>query len=279
MKKILFPTDLSDAANHAFIYALQLADKWQASITTLHVYQELQVGDVHLPGSLYNFYQTMDLYSFQNYKDSIPVLVDLAENNDMGHIEVRHMLEEGEVVKSILEAADKEAADIIVLGTTGARGLKEIFLGSVAGEILENATCPVLAVPAKAEFDGTIDNIAYATGYQTADANALRQLVELFENFNPNFHCISVDLAHTATWTHQMEEFKQTVGETALPIHYQVIDSTDIQKGITDYLADKQIDIITMLTHKRNFIQELFNYSKTKALAYHASTPVLALHA
>lgn len=279
MKKILFPTDLSDAANHAFIYALQLADKWQASITTLHVYQELQVGDVHLPGSLYNFYQTMDLYSFQNYKDSIPVLVDLAENNDMGHIEVRHMLEEGEVVKSILEAADKEAADIIVLGTTGARGLKEIFLGSVAGEILENATCPVLAVPAKAEFDGTIDNIAYATGYQTADANALRQLVELFENFNPNFHCISVDLAHTATWTHQMEEFKQTVGETALPIHYQVIDSTDIQKGITDYLADKQIDIITMLAHKRNFIQELFNYSKTKALAYHASTPVLALHA
>jgi len=278
MKKILFPTDLSDAANHAFIYALQLADKWQASITTLHVYQELQVGDVHLPGSLYNFYQTMDLYSFQNYKDSIPVLVDLAENNDMGHIEVRHMLEEGEVVKSILEAADKEAADIIVLGTTGARGLKEIFLGSVAGEILENATCPVLAVPAKAEFDGTIDNIAYATGYQTADANALRQLVELFENFNPNFHCISVDLAHTATWTHQMEEFKQTVGETALPIHYQVIDSTDIQKGITDYLADKQIDIITMLTHQRNFVQELFNYSKTKALAYHASTPVLALH-
>lgn len=279
MKKILFPTDLSDAANHAFIYALQLADKWQASITTLHVYQELQVGDVHLPGSLYNFYQTMDLYSFQNYKDSIPVLVDLAEKNDMGHIEVRHMLQEGEVVKNILEAADQEAADMIVLGTTGARGLKEIFLGSVAGEILENATCPVLAVPAKAEFDGTIDNIAYATGYQSADANALRKLVELFESFNPNFHCISVDLAHTANWTHQMEEFKQTVGETAQPIHYQVIDSTDIQKGITDYLADKQIDIITMLTHKRNFIQELFNYSKTKALAYHASTPVLALHA
>lgn len=279
MKKILFPTDLSDAANHAFIYALQLADKWQASITTLHVYQELQVGDVHLPGSLYNFYQTMDLYSFQNYKDSIPVLVDLAEKNDMGHIEVRHMLQEGEVVKNILEAADQEAADMIVLGTTGARGLKEIFLGSVAGEILENATCPVLAVPAKAEFDGTIDNIAYATGYQAADVDALHKLVELFESFNPNFHCISVDLAHTANWTHQMEEFKQTVGETAQPIHYQVIDSTDIQKGITDYLADKQIDIITMLTHKRNFIQELFNYSKTKALAYHASTPVLALHA
>lgn len=279
MKKILFPTDLSDAANHAFIYALQLADKWQASITTLHVYQELQVGDVHLPGSLYNFYETMDLYSFQNYKDSIPALVDLAEKNEMGHIELRHMLEEGEVVKSILEAADAEGADMIVLGTTGARGLKEIFLGSVAGEILENATCPVLAVPAKAEFDGTIDNIAYATTYQAADVTALRKLVTLFENFNPNFHCISVDLAHTATWTRRMEEFKETVGETTLPIHYEVIDSTEMHKGITDYLADKQIDIITMLTHKRNFIQELFSYSKTKSLAYHASTPVLALHA
>ena len=279
MKKILFPTDLSDAANHAFIYALQLADKWQASITTLHVYQELQVGDVHLPGSLYNFYQSMDLYSFQNYKDAIPTLVDLAEKNDMSHIEVRHMLEEGEVVQNILEAADKEEADIIVLGTTGARGLKEIFLGSVAGEILENATCPVLAVPANAEFDGTIDNIAYATAYQAADVNALKKLVQLFESFNPTFHCINVDLAHTAPLTQQMDKFQAAVGETASAIHYKVIDSTDRNKGITDYLAAENVDIITMLTRKRNFIQELFNYSKTKALAYHANTPILALHA
>lgn len=278
MKKILFPTDLSDAANHAFIYALQLADKWNASITTIHVYQEMQVGDIHLPGSLYNFYQSMDLYSFENYRDSIPTLVELAREKGYEHVEVRHMLEEGEVVKTILEAAEKEAADLIVLGTTGARGLKEIFLGSVAGEVLENAACPVLAVPAKAAFDGTIDHIAYATSYKAEDVAAIKRLTELFGSFSPQLHCVNVDLAHTEPITQQMDQFEGQVGEIELPISYQVLDATDMKKALTDFLEAEKVDIIAMLTRKRNFVQELFNYSKTKMMAYHANTPVLALH-
>lgn len=278
MKKILFPTDLSDAANHAFIYALQLADKWNASITTIHVYQEMQIGDIHLPGSLYNFYQSMDLYSFENYRDSIPVLVELAREKGYEHVEVRHMLEEGEVVKTILEAAEKEEADLIVLGTTGARGLKEVFLGSVAGEVLENAACPVLAVPAKAQFDGTIDHIAYATSYKAEDVTAIRRLTELFGSFNPQLHCVNVDLAHTEPITQQMDQFEGQVGEIELPISYKVLDATDMKKALTDFLETEKVDIIAMLTRKRTFVQELFNYSKTKMMAYHANTPVLALH-
>lgn len=278
MKKILFPTDLSEAANHAFIYALQLADKWGASITTIHVYQEMQIGDVHLPGSLYNFYQTMDLYSFENYRDAIPDLVKLAEDNGFEHIEVRHMLEEGEVVENILEAAEKEEADLIVMGTTGARGLKEIFLGSVAGEVLENASCPVLAVPAQAEFDGNIDHIAYATTYKDEDATALKRLANLFGSFTPQLHCVNVDLAHTEPITQQMDQFQAQVGTTDIPIQYQVLDATDMKKALTGFLETEKVDIIAMLTRKRNFVQELFNYSKTKMMAYHAKTPVLALH-
>ncbi|MEZ5042226.1 MAG: universal stress protein [Saprospiraceae bacterium] len=278
MKKILFPTDLSDAANHAFIYALHLANKWGASITTLHVYQEMQVGDVHLPGSLYDFYQSMDLYSFENYRDTIPTLVTLAEENNFGHIEIRHMLEEGEVVRNILAAAKKEEADIIVLGTTGARGLKGLFLGSVAGEVLENAKCPVLAVPAKTKFDGAIDHIGFSTRYEEEEIAALKDLMELFSDFDPVIHCLNVDLAHTESITHRMEKFRTAVGETALMIHFNVLEGTDMQKALTDYMEAERIDIIAMVTHKRSFIQELFNYSKTKAMAYHSNTPVLALH-
>ncbi|NRB46408.1 MAG: universal stress protein [Saprospiraceae bacterium] len=278
MKKILFPTDLSDAANHAFIYALQLADKWNASITTIHVYQEMQIGDIHLPGSLYNFYQSMDLYSFENYRDSIPVLVELARAKGLEHVEVRHMLEQGEVVESILEAAQKEGTDLIVMGTTGARGLKEIFLGSVAGEVLENASCPVLAVPAKTEFDGKIDNIAYATSYKDEDVEAIKRLAGLLGSFHPQLHCVNVDLAHTEEITQQMDQFQDKVGATEVPISYKVLEGTDMKKALTDFLEAEKVDIIAMLTRKRSFVQELFNYSKTKMMAYHANTPVLALH-
>ena len=60
---------------------------------------------------------------------------------------------------------------------------------------------------------------------------------------------------------------------------FEVLEGNDVKKAIFDYLAANPIDIIAMLTHKRNFFEELFNFSKTKRLAYHSKTPILAIPA
>ena len=278
MKKILFPTDFSDASNKAFIYALQLAGKTGASITTIHVFKKPDISAVHLPVSLQDFYDSVDLYEFESYKDAIPPLVDMANAYGFGHVELNHELKEGETVETILKIAGQEKADLIVMGTTGARGLKEIFLGSVTGEILENACCPVLAVPEKSDFDGVIDNIGFATSYHEEELKALETLSTLFEVFNPEIHCINVDLSHTEEITHQMDKFAVHLKQHGKNVSTHVLEGTDFQEAVTDFLEQKHIDLFAMVTHKRSFIQELFHYSKTKMLSYHASTPVLALH-
>ena len=146
MKKILFPTDLSKAAEQAFIYALHLADKLGATLTTLHVYLQPEVRKSELPRTVAEFYENYDLDEFENFKDAIPNLREIQEGHGFSHLDVQHQLEPGRTVKTILGIAKQEDYDMIVMGTTGARGLKEIFMGSVAGEILENAHCPVLAI-------------------------------------------------------------------------------------------------------------------------------------
>lgn len=277
MKNILFPTDFSEAANQAFIYALHLADKWKARITTLHAYQKPDVSGVHLPITLKEFYDSLDLFEFESYRDAIPDLVHMAEKNGFGHIGMQHVLEEGPTVKTICEVAKRDQVDLIVMGTTGARGLKEIFMGSVAGEVLENACCPVLAVPEKASFDGMIDNVAFTTSFAEEEKKALERLQTLLIPFQPQIHCINVDLAHTEELTHRMDRFRSSL-ENVDRLSFAVLDATDIQQAITNYLGEHRIDILAMLTHKRSFLQELFHYSKTKMMSYHAEVPVLALH-
>lgn len=279
MKKILFPTDLSEAANKAFIYALHIADKLGASIITLHAYQKPELRAGGLPHTLKEFYENYDLEEFENYKDAIPTLREVQANHNFSHIKVDHVLKGGsKTVPIILAEAQKENVDLIVMGTTGARGLKEIFLGSVAGEVLENANCPVLAVPESAEFDGRIDSIAMTTNYMEEEKQAIEKLIALFSPFKPQVKCVNVDLAHTAQYTHRMEDFATAFADNQ-NLSFEIINGNDFQTALTSFLEQNPVDLLAMVTHKRNFLEELFSYSRTKKMVYHASTPILSIPA
>ena len=279
MKKILFPTDLSEAANKAFIYALHFADKLNASLIALHVYYKPEVRAASLPHTLEEFYKTFDLEEFEDYKDAIPALRDIQETNGFAHLNVYHTLVGGDkIVDAILGSAKKEEADIIIMGTTGARGLKEIFLGSVAGEVLENAECPVLAVPENATFDGMIDNIGMTTTYQEEEKEALKKVLNITAPFEPTIHCVNVDLAHIEPFTNRMDTFSTEFASIS-NINFDVIDGNDIQEVLTGFMEGRKIDMLAMVTHKRNFLQELFNYSRTKQMSYHSKTPILSIPA
>jgi len=278
MRKILFPTDLSKAAERAFIYALHLADKLDAKLFTLHVYRKPEVRAGGLPHTLAEFYESYDLDEFQNFKDSIPVLRNIQESKGFSHLDVQHQLEPGRTVETILEIAKKEQVDMIVMGTTGARGLKEIFMGSVAGEILENADCPVLAIPEEAEFDGIIDDIAFTVSFQEEELLGYEKLLDIIAPFKARIHCLNVDLSHTENITHRMEEFQKKLdarGEE--DTEFVVLDGTDVRKVITDYMQENRVDVLAMVTHKRNFFEELFRYSRAKEMSYHSNMPILSI--
>lgn len=276
MKNILFPTDFSEASDKAFIYALHLADKWKATITTLHIYQKPQLKSMSLPHTLEDFYGSFDLYELEGYRDYIPRLMESVNSNGFRHIEIQHILEQGEVKEKIIELAKREAADLIVMGTTGARGLKGVLLGSVAGAMLIDAPCPVLAVPKDNVFDGELDQIAFTTSYRDDEKGGLELLRKLTADFSPEIHCVNVDLAHTHEIHNPMEEWKMGI-EADENLHFEILDGTDLYKAMTVFMDKNHIDMITMVTHKRSWLQELFTYSHAKKMSYHSKTPVLAL--
>ncbi len=278
MKKILFPTDFSAAADHAFIYALKLAKKIGASITTVHCYELPTIKSNHLPHTSRGLYESMSLEEFENYKDNVPHLSEIAKRAGLQDVRINHVMQEGEAIYNILRIAKKEEPDMIVMGTTGASGLKKIFLGSVAAEVMENAPCPVLAVPLKAEFDGKMDRVAFTTEFKDEEAKALSWLNRWPGTMDASIYCVHVDMRHTEDLTHRMDPFKSNFAGSN-NLHFEVIDHTFFEAAIVKFLDEKQIELLAMVIHQRNFFKELFNYSFTKNLAYHLATPILAIPA
>jgi nucleotide-binding universal stress UspA family protein len=278
--KILFPTDFSKAADHAFIYALKFADKIDGEITTVHVYDIPQLRAAHLPNTMNKVYDSIALGQFENYKDHIPHLREIAAQNSMGHIRLNHSMVENSrhgIVQAIVNEGRKAKADFVIMGTTGASGLKEAFLGSIAAEVLENAVSPVLAVPFKARFNGRIDRIAFTTDYKMEDIGALTSTLNFAEKLGAKVLCVHVDTSHTEPYTTRMHSFMENFSARNNLV-WEVIDHVSVEEGLVDFVDDHDIDILAMYVRKRNFIEELFTYSLTKKMANHRRVPIFGLH-
>ena len=146
MKKILYPTDFSESAENAFLFALQIADHLGASIITIHAFDRPDISDFNLPGVLREVYDSIDLDEFENYEDEVPILRDIATDHGYYHVPMVHVLEEGAPVSAILRTANKNKADLIVMGSHGRRGLEKLVLGSVTQRVLGLVHVPVLVV-------------------------------------------------------------------------------------------------------------------------------------
>lgn len=281
MKKVLFPTDFSETATHAFIYALHVANKMQASIITLHTYTIPDVGATTgfiLPHMLQDFYESIDVNEFENYKAALPSLRKIADDNGFSHIEMQHALVSGPTVRTIIKEADKEAVDLIVMGTDGASGLKEIFVGTNTAEVMEHANMPVLAVPAKSQFDGKINKLAATTEYIKSEEKGFEKVLEFANYFDAEVHCLNVDLHHTHKYLNRMRDMEEKY-KNYENVKFNVLEGDHLEATITRYLKENDIDALAMMTHKRNFLEELFHYSIAKQMAYHSSTPILSIPA
>ncbi len=275
MKKILVPIDFSQAAMNAFKYALKIAESLNCEMEVLHVYKFPVVDPympVHILDSLSQEQQDKAMADFIDY------VQNLAEEDHeiLEKIPMNYRLQMGFGTEEILATAKKIKADMIVMGTTGASGIKAMFLGSVAGEVIEKASCPVLAIPKDAVFDGSIKKIAFPTDFSEENHKALNYLTELANILESEVDCFHVDLSHTEQYTHKMQQFanQHPANET---VKFEVIDGNNLIVDMEKYAKDKEVDVLAMVTHKRNFFQELFSFSHAKQLSYQSTMPILGI--
>jgi nucleotide-binding universal stress UspA family protein len=275
MKKILFPTDFSEISKNAFLFALHLAKSIQAEIITLHVYEYPAMNYMDVPVYLPEIYEVTELSNFENYKGHIPVLRAIAEQNNLDHVKISNVLESGDLIANIVEISKKENIDYIVMGTKGATGLAETFLGSVTEKVMNNTNAVVLAIPQHCQYK-PIKRILFTTEYKTEEIEVLKRTVVLAKVFHAHIDCLYVKPAKDYVDDVIVNDWKKMFSTEDLTFHN--IGSNDSEGTILDFISNHNIDMLSMTTHHRNFFEKLFQISLSKKLVFHAKIPVLALH-
>lgn len=141
-ERILVPTDFSPNAEEAVRYAAELARRFEAPLTLVHVYD---VTPYVLPEAV-PLYDTSQLGQLrEEFQKQLSALRQRVEQSGVKQVEAR--LLQGSPTVEIPRFAEEQGFGLIVVGTHGRTGLAHLLLGSVAEKVVRKSPCPVLTVP------------------------------------------------------------------------------------------------------------------------------------
>ena len=249
MKKILVPTDFSTYANSALHVAIQLAQRFEATLILMHNIEAVS-GALIAPSSLSIDNTMLDSELILNFTENTKrKLAEQLSEQDLSNVAVEYVVEIGKLYPSILEVIKEMNVDLVVMGTKGASGLEEFVIGSNTEKVVRNAPCPVLAVKNR-PTGWQMKDIVFATNLEEDQLYATAKLKVFQTLFEAHLHILRVNTPSSFITSREAEE-----KFTAFAHKYQIENySTHLyaalneEIGIIEFAALKKADMIALAT-------------------------------
>lgn len=267
MKKILVPTDFSENAKLALKHAIQVANQLNGTISLLHAYQiETRTGS----------FLSIDQLVQGDREGEMSVLVEEMKPLLGPKTKIESFVKKGASVETICQTGEKLNVDIIIMGTTGAGGMKKLFLGSTASNVIKNTPIPVLAIPQ--DFQNfKISNITLALDNKEIEkVTILRPIVDLVNGFKAELKLVTViDETHPKGGIDpSVEEYLKNAGANYT---FFIITSSNIIEGIQDFVKREKSDLLCVVHRSRGLFESIFDESVAKQIAFDSIVPLLVL--
>lgn len=284
MKTILVPTDFSANALKALRFALQLVQDNSTKVVVMHQTSILELA----PDSAFTgLYVPAPADQVAYAQKSLNSFVKKAVSSFKGKFDESKISSEivpgVGTVDVILDTCKRVKADAIVLGTTGASGLKRLFIGSVAAKVVELSKVPVIVIPENFRLK-KISKIGYASDLEHVDRD-LQQIAPIAQKLGA-----SIEIFHVEPTFPTSEAFLKFKEEKEIPalrkslkmpdLAYRLVKTrydNDFYTGVDAYRRNRKPDMLCVITHKRSWLGKLIDPSKSKGLAYHTRIPVITI--
>jgi nucleotide-binding universal stress UspA family protein len=281
MKTILVPTDFSPNADKALNFAVHIARKTKAKIILVHACDLLEL----------TFKDNLWLkkqYNQQIISEANDKLVAYCQSIQKAEkVTIRKKLYHGLVTDTIIYAAKTNKADLIIMGTLGSANVKEKIFGSKTASVIGRAAIPVLAIPLLSEWKVPEHILLTIKSFNEGREEQVRPLLDLAEVFGARI-TIAKFIDHRLHAPHKQLAIEKAGNQYIKKVRSYSPDvklcfvhpaGHRLEKNIDDFIAKNKVDMLGMITHRRNFLNSIFHRSMTRKMSYHVAIPLLALPA
>lgn len=270
MKRILVPTDFSKHAEYALRVAAQIAKKSDGEIAIVHMLELPSSGNDALSTS----HEIPELMLFKNI--ALQKLEEIANSDFLKGIKVEKYIQFEMAFDGIIKMGNAQNADLIVMGSHGAKGFQEMFIGSNTEKVVRNSDIPVLVIK-KEDDNFSADKFVFASDFSDEIKKPFAKVIDFANKFNSHIYMVNINTPNnfksTEVAQNTMDEFASNFEMKNYSTH--IYNDVNVEKGILHFAKSIKADLIGMSTHGRKGISQFFNGSISEDLVNHAKRAVI----
>lgn len=277
MRHILLPTDFSDNSWNAITYAIQVFKDEYCVFHLLNTYTPIIFNVEYVLGypAQFGLADAVRNTAQENLKELVVKISEEFPNNQKHQFET--LARFNTLISGIKEFMEKQTVDLIVMGTQGATGAKEVLFGSNTVHVFNEIKCPVLAIPSNFEYENPT-NMLFPTDLEVNYKDtALHLLEEIAVSHNSRVNATHVSTGYDLSEKQIKNklELETVFKQTSYLFHETSI--MGVTEAINKFQIELKINLLAMINNKHSFFENLFFKSKLKQIGFHLNIPFLVI--
>lgn len=269
MKSIIVPLDFSDQSENALKVAASLARKHDSEILVLHMLELNQA----IISSTEGYYQEHTVFLLKLAEKRLSEFLD---KPFLKGIKITPVIKHFKVFSEVNEIAEKHDASLVVMGSHGADGLQEIFIGSNAEKVVRHSTVPVLVIKKKIE-DFVPKTMVFASDFDEENVTAFQKAKDFAELLGLDMKMVFIntpgdDFLGSREIYQKISAFQLKAGTGE---QVEIYQDYSVEQGVINFAEDYNADIIGIPTHGRKGLSHFFMGSIGEDIANHSNIPVV----
>lgn len=270
MKTIIVPIDFSEQSEFALKVAASLAKKYDSEILVLHM---LELNEAMISSSE-GFHPEQTVFLLKMAEKRIGDFLDKPYLS--GVRKITPIIKHFKVFGEVNDVAEKHKADMIVMGSHGTDGLKEIFVGSNAEKVVRNSDIPVLVIKDEVD-DFQVKDFVFACAFKEESIIAFKKAKEFADKLGANLHLVYINTPgdNFLSTGDAYEKITNYLKKAGAGKEVNIYNDYSVEKGVLNYSESINADVIGIPTHGRKGLSHFFMGSIGEDIANHSTIPVI----
>ncbi len=278
MKNVLLPTDFSENANKAALYAIEMFKDQKCTFYFLNTYTPAIVHSRFMAETMRGSQVTENESRVSEIGLQETIEKIRAINNNPNH-NFEAISSFDLLAHKVGETVATKNIDLIVSGTKGATGLQQVFMGTNTVRMIKTVRdCPIITVPENYTFSAP-GHIAFPTDFkQNFSADILDPLLKIAYQFGSEIHIMHIN--EESRMDKFQESNRYTLMEYMAPVSHNVHFMPDFSSKsnvIAKFLEELQIDMLALVHNEHSYLEQLMREPVVTNMAYHCKIPLLVL--
>ncbi len=275
--KILVPTDFSDKAVSALNYSLALFKGKSCAFYLLSILEtsEYISGDLLQSDANDSLYDSLILKNRNRLDELVKELEKKYSGEDYTFKTIADYNGFTDAIKKVIGL---EKIDLIVMGSNGSHGAKEVIFGSHSLRVIRKVPAPVLVVPKEYLYKG-LEKILISMDYDQvldpSEIEPLRKIISGSQIF-VEFLQLKKDDFDELLWKDQSEKLNKTFSD--LNFTFQTITGVHFVAAVSSMVQIQKPDLLLLHAEKEKFLDRIFYASNISSVINKIKIPVLILH-